>query len=100
MKFSGVQQLHWHEEQANPRVAWTRIFRSWFNVLVLACGLAACGGVMQVMPTSAANLPIEISDVAKLEPNINAGIKLLKYIRDDYFRAYHPGGHRTQGPHV
>jgi len=63
-----------------------RIFRSWFNVLVLACGLAACGGVMQVMPTTAANPPIGISDVAKLEPNINAGIKLLKYIRDDYFR--------------
>jgi len=41
---------------------------------------------MQVMPTSAANLPIGISDMAKLEPNINAGIKLLKYIRDDYFR--------------
>ena len=41
---------------------------------------------MQVMPTTAANPPIGISDVAKLEPNINAGIKLLKYIRDDYFR--------------
>jgi membrane-bound lytic murein transglycosylase MltF len=63
-----------------------RIFRSWFNVLVLACGLAACGRVMQVTPTTAANPPIGISDVAKLEPNINAGIKLLKYIRDDYFR--------------
>lgn len=51
-----------------------------------ARGPTGAVGVMQVMPTTAANPPIGISDVAKLEPNINAGTKLLKYIRDDYFR--------------
>jgi membrane-bound lytic murein transglycosylase MltF len=51
-----------------------------------ARGPTGAVGVMQVMPTTAANPPIGIPDVAKLEPNINAGTKLLKYIRDDYFR--------------
>jgi len=51
-----------------------------------ARGPTGAVGVIQVMPTTAANPPIGISDVAKLEPNIHAGIKLLKYIRDDYFR--------------
>jgi membrane-bound lytic murein transglycosylase MltF len=43
-------------------------------------------GVMQVMPTTAASPPVNIPDVTKLEPNIHAGVKLLKYIRDDYFK--------------
>jgi membrane-bound lytic murein transglycosylase MltF len=43
-------------------------------------------GVMQVMPTTAAGPPVNIPDVTKLEPNIKAGVKLLKYIRDDYFK--------------
>ena len=42
-------------------------------------------GVMQVMPATAASPPINIRNVTKLEPNIQAGVKLLKYIRDDYF---------------
>jgi membrane-bound lytic murein transglycosylase MltF len=43
-------------------------------------------GVMQVMPATAASPPVNIPDVTKLEPNIHAGVKLLKYIRDDYFK--------------
>jgi membrane-bound lytic murein transglycosylase MltF len=43
-------------------------------------------GVMQVMPTTAASPPVNIPDVTKLEPNIQAGVKLLKFIRDDYFK--------------
>lgn len=47
---------------------------------------AGAVGVMQVLPSTAASPPISIPDVEKLEPNIKAGVKLLKYIRDDYFR--------------
>jgi len=43
-------------------------------------------GVMQVMPTTAATSPVNIPDVSKVDPNIHAGVKLLKYIRDDYFK--------------
>jgi membrane-bound lytic murein transglycosylase MltF len=43
-------------------------------------------GVMQVMPGTAASPPINIRNVTQLEPNIHAGVKLLKYIRDDYFK--------------
>jgi membrane-bound lytic murein transglycosylase MltF len=43
-------------------------------------------GVMQVMPATAAAPPIRIPNITKLEPNIHAGVKLLKYIRDDYFK--------------
>ena len=43
-------------------------------------------GVMQVMPATAASPPVSIPNVTKLEPNIHAGVKLLKYIRDDYFK--------------
>jgi membrane-bound lytic murein transglycosylase MltF len=43
-------------------------------------------GVMQVMPATAASPPINIRNVTKLEPNIHAGVKLLRYIRDDYFK--------------
>ncbi len=43
-------------------------------------------GVMQVMPSTAAKPPISIPNVHKLAPNIDAGVKLLKYIRDDYFK--------------
>lgn len=43
-------------------------------------------GVMQVMPATAARPPVNIRDVSKLEPNIHAGVRLLKFIRDDYFK--------------
>jgi membrane-bound lytic murein transglycosylase MltF len=44
-------------------------------------------GVMQVMPTTAASSPVNIPDVTKVDPNIHAGVKLLKFIRDDYFKS-------------
>ena len=43
-------------------------------------------GVMQVMPKTAASPPVNIPDVTKVDQNIQAGVKLLKYIRDDYFK--------------
>ena len=43
-------------------------------------------GVMQVMPATAAGPPVSIPSIDKLENNIQAGVKLLKYIRDDYFK--------------
>jgi membrane-bound lytic murein transglycosylase MltF len=43
-------------------------------------------GVMQVMPATAESPPVNIRNVTKLEPNIHAGVKLLEYIRDDYFK--------------
>ena len=43
-------------------------------------------GVMQVMPTTAASSPVNIPDVTKVENNVQAGVKLLKFIRDDYFK--------------
>jgi len=43
-------------------------------------------GVMQVMPSTAASSPVNIPDVSKVDPNIHAGVKLLKFIRDDYFK--------------
>ena len=51
-----------------------------------ARGPTGAVGVMQVMPGTAAKPPISIPDVHKLAPNIDAGVKLLKYIRDDYFK--------------
>jgi membrane-bound lytic murein transglycosylase MltF len=51
-----------------------------------ARGPTGAVGVMQVMPTTAAKPPISIPNVRQLAPNIDAGVKLLKYIRDDYFR--------------
>jgi membrane-bound lytic murein transglycosylase MltF len=43
-------------------------------------------GVMQVMPATAASSPVNIPDVTTVDPNIHAGVKLLKFIRDDYFK--------------
>jgi len=43
-------------------------------------------GVMQVMPATAAAPPVSIPNVSAVDPNIQAGVKLLKYIRDDYFK--------------
>jgi membrane-bound lytic murein transglycosylase MltF len=43
-------------------------------------------GVMQVMPSTAATPPVSIPDVTVVENNIEAGVKLLKFIRDDYFK--------------
>jgi membrane-bound lytic murein transglycosylase MltF len=42
-------------------------------------------GVMQIKPTTAASKPIEIPDVTKLDRNVEAGIKYLRFIADHYF---------------
>jgi membrane-bound lytic murein transglycosylase MltF len=42
-------------------------------------------GVMQVMPTTAADKRVNVKGIDKLEPNIHAGIKYLRLLADDYF---------------
>ena len=43
-------------------------------------------GVMQVMPATAAGYPVQIENVHELEQNIHAGVKLLRFIRDDFYK--------------
>lgn len=43
-------------------------------------------GVMQIKPSTAAGHPINIKDVSKVENNIRAGVKYLRYIQDEYFK--------------
>ena len=40
-------------------------------------------GVMQVMPATGREL--KVGDITKLEPNINAGIKYMRFMMDQYF---------------
>ena len=42
-------------------------------------------GVMQLLPSTAAGSPINLPDIHKLEDNIHAGTKYLRYITDHYF---------------
>ena len=42
-------------------------------------------GIMQVLPSTAADKNINISDIEELENNIHAGVKYLAYLRDNYF---------------
>ncbi len=42
-------------------------------------------GVMQILPSTAAADPINIPDIEKIEPNIHAGVKYLRWIHDTYF---------------
>jgi len=42
-------------------------------------------GVMQMLPTTAADPNVGITDIHQTEPNIHAGIKYLDFIRDRYF---------------
>ncbi len=44
-------------------------------------------GVMQILPETASNAPIEIADIHNVESNIHAGVKYLAYLRDSYFDA-------------
>lgn len=46
---------------------------------------AGAVGVMQVLPSTAAGNPVNISDVSKIEPNIHAGVKYLRFVYDRYF---------------
>ena len=40
---------------------------------------------MQVLPSTAADRNVNISEIQKLENNIHAGVKYLDYLRDRYF---------------
>lgn len=42
-------------------------------------------GVMQLLPSTAADPTIDIPNIQKLENNIHAGVKYLRYLRDRYF---------------
>jgi membrane-bound lytic murein transglycosylase MltF len=44
-------------------------------------------GIMQIKPSTAADKNVNIADVSKLENNIHAGIKYLRFIRDRYFES-------------
>jgi membrane-bound lytic murein transglycosylase MltF len=42
-------------------------------------------GIMQVLPTTAANSPVNIPDVTVPDRNIEAGIKYMRFMVDEYF---------------
>lgn len=42
-------------------------------------------GVMQIMPATAGDKNVGITDIDKIEPNIHAGTKYLKFMEDSYF---------------
>lgn len=42
-------------------------------------------GVMQVLPSTAKDPNVDIHDIEELEPNVHAGVKYLRFIRDRYF---------------
>jgi membrane-bound lytic murein transglycosylase MltF len=44
-------------------------------------------GVMQLMPTTAADPVVGIPDVSGLEDNVHAGVKYLRWLRDTFFDA-------------
>jgi len=43
-------------------------------------------GIMQVIPKYAAAPPINIPDVGTAEPNIHAGVKMMRNMEDNYFK--------------
>lgn len=44
-------------------------------------------GVMQILPTTASDKNVSIPDIEKIEPNIHAGTKYLRFMADRYFGA-------------
>ena len=46
---------------------------------------AGAVGIMQLLPTTAADANVGIPDISDAEPNIHAGIKYLNWIRNRYF---------------
>jgi membrane-bound lytic murein transglycosylase MltF len=42
-------------------------------------------GIMQLLPSTAADPNVGIPNVEKVEPNIHAGVKYLRFLRDRYF---------------
>ncbi|MCP4397907.1 MAG: transporter substrate-binding domain-containing protein [bacterium] len=47
---------------------------------------AGAVGVMQLLPSTAADSAVGIPNIEELEPNIHAGIKYMHYIYDRYFK--------------
>lgn len=47
---------------------------------------AGAVGVMQLLPSTAQGPPVFINDIHKLEPNIHAGNKYLRWLYDTYFK--------------
>ena len=47
---------------------------------------AGAVGVMQILPSTAAGDPINIPDIEKMEPNIHAGVKYLRWLHDTFFK--------------
>jgi len=43
-------------------------------------------GVMQILPSTAADPNVNINDIEKLENNIHAGVKYQRFIVDRYFQ--------------
>ena len=48
---------------------------------------AGAVGVMQILPTTARDLNVGIPDINKVEQNIHAGVKYLRFLRSRYFNA-------------
>jgi len=46
---------------------------------------AGAVGIMQLLPSTAADPAIGIKDIRKAEPNVHAGIKYMRWIVDNYF---------------
>jgi membrane-bound lytic murein transglycosylase MltF len=43
-------------------------------------------GIMQILPNTAAKPPISIPNIKKIDPNVHAGVKYLRFIHDRYFK--------------
>ncbi|MGF1445492.1 MAG: transglycosylase SLT domain-containing protein [Pikeienuella sp.] len=48
---------------------------------------AGAVGVMQVLPSTAKDPNVGISDISTVEPNVHAGVKYLRFLKDRYFDA-------------
>jgi len=46
---------------------------------------AGAVGLMQIKPSTAADNPININDISKVDANIHAGIKYMRFMVDQYF---------------
>jgi membrane-bound lytic murein transglycosylase MltF len=46
---------------------------------------AGAVGVMQILPSTAADPNVDITDIDQAEHNIHAGVRYLRYLRNDYF---------------
>jgi membrane-bound lytic murein transglycosylase MltF len=46
---------------------------------------AGAVGIMQIKPSTAAGNPVNIDDVEKVEPNVHAGVKYMRFMVDEYF---------------